>query len=178
MATLPTKFPCHSATAHRRGGLLPKPLLDHRFPRQTEAHAVVQHGRAKVTRCPTQLCQPLFGQEVGALLHRLFSLATKTQLAQTRTATDQLLVEPCGPDKANKPAARWARAIPAPPSRRLGTARRSGDPIRPSRPAPSATRSTIPAWCRTSRRRMWPATTSSGSRPTRPDLARRPGDDR
>lgn len=42
------------------------------------------------------LGQPLFGQEVGALLHCLLGLAAKAQVAQARAAADQLLVKPGG----------------------------------------------------------------------------------
>ncbi|MPM45805.1 hypothetical protein SDC9_92497 [bioreactor metagenome] len=52
---------------------------------------------------PAPLGQPLFGQEVGALLHGLFGLATKAQVAQARAAADQLLVEPGGSDHAGLP---------------------------------------------------------------------------
>src|SRR3546814_6677215 len=55
---------------------------------------------------PAPLGQPLFGQEVGALLHRLFGLAAKAQVAQARAAADQLLVEPGGPDHARSEARR------------------------------------------------------------------------
>lgn len=43
-ASLTANLPRHPATAHRRGKLLPQPLLDHRLPRhQREAHAVIEH---------------------------------------------------------------------------------------------------------------------------------------
>lgn len=104
MATLPTKFPCHSATAHRRGGLLPKRLFDHRFPRQTEAHAVVQHGRAKITCCPRSFASPCLARKSARCC--IACLASLPKLSSPRPEPpliDQLLVEPCGPDKANLP---------------------------------------------------------------------------
>ncbi len=45
---------------------------------------------------PTPLGQPLFFEEVGALLQGLLGIATKAQVAQSPAAADQLLVEPGG----------------------------------------------------------------------------------
>ena len=52
---------------------------------------------------PAPLGQPLFGQEVGTLLHCLFGLAAKAQVAQARAAADQLLVKPGGTDHTRLP---------------------------------------------------------------------------
>lgn len=46
------------------------------------------------------LGQPLFGQEICALLHCLFGLAANAQVAQPLASTDQLLIEPGGADVA------------------------------------------------------------------------------
>lgn len=58
--------------------------------------------RARITRCPRRsaLGQSLFGEKVGALLHRLFGFSPKAQITQARAAADQLLVELGSPDQA------------------------------------------------------------------------------
>ncbi|CAM3887334.1 hypothetical protein EV679_2423 [Kerstersia gyiorum] len=52
---------------------------------------------------PASLGQPLFGQEVGALQHRLLGVATKAQVAQPTAAADQLLIQPGRADDAGLP---------------------------------------------------------------------------
>src|SRR3546814_1707758 len=63
------------------------------FPIAQRAQQVARQNHALTT----PLGQPLFGEKVGALLHRLLGLATKAQVAQARATADQLLVEPGGP---------------------------------------------------------------------------------
>src|SRR3546814_16118867 len=55
------------------------------------------------------LGQPQFGQEVGALLHRLLGVCAKAQVAQPRAAAYQLLVEPGGTYHAGLPLNRQVR---------------------------------------------------------------------
>src|SRR3546814_13105163 len=66
------------------------------FPIAQRAQQVARQNHALTT----PLGHPLFGEKVGALLHRLLGLATKAQVAQARATADQLLVEPGGPDPA------------------------------------------------------------------------------
>lgn len=52
---------------------------------------------------PAPLRQPLFFEEVGALLHGLLRIAAKAQVAQPTAAADQLLVKPGRADHAGLP---------------------------------------------------------------------------
>ena len=75
------------------------------FPITQRAQQVARQNHAQ----PAPLGQPLLGEEVGTLLHRLFGLAAEAQVAQARAAADQLLVEPSGPDHAGLPLDRQVR---------------------------------------------------------------------
>ncbi|KMQ58201.1 hypothetical protein ACS96_03830 [Pseudomonas aeruginosa] len=52
---------------------------------------------------PAPLSQPLFGQEVGALLQSVLGIAAKAHIAQPTPAADQLLVKPGRTDDAGLP---------------------------------------------------------------------------
>ena len=80
------------------GGMRQLPVAQRRQQVPGEDHALA-----------APLGQPLFFEEVGALLHGLLGIATEAQVAQTTAAADQLLVEPGGPDHAGLPLNRQVR---------------------------------------------------------------------